>query len=230
MTQQKRDWVRIIGITGATLVLAGGLTLGGLRVAEATGLVTMPTRQHGQGMQNGFGQQGDQGMMGGFGKQNGQGKMGGRRGDRHGDQGMMGGFGQQGGQGNRGMMGGFGQQQAAGDEQLLTHLIQVLTEEQASATAVGATESAAKAIAATRTAQVGELTALLTKWYPSATAPAAQTGNATTVEELRQELLHHSQMLEGLAGSATFEHPELKTWLTGVLATRATEVTTLYSK
>ena len=58
-TSTKRDWVRIIGITGATLVVAGAVTIGGLWAATATGLIEAPTRM---AMMGGRG-----GMMGGRG-------------------------------------------------------------------------------------------------------------------------------------------------------------------
>ncbi|MFZ9858610.1 MAG: hypothetical protein ACO3F2_09820, partial [Roseiflexaceae bacterium] len=64
-TSTKRNWVRIIGITGATLVVAGAVTLGGLWAATTTGLIEAPTRM---GMMGGRG-----GMMGDH-----EGKMGGR--------------------------------------------------------------------------------------------------------------------------------------------------------
>jgi hypothetical protein len=219
MTNTKRDWVRIIGITGATLVLAGGLTLGGLKAAEATGYVTLPER----GMHK-MGHQQD----GGFGMD----QRGGRR--NGGNHGNMGGFGDAQGQGNgRGMMdgSGFGRAQAAGDEQIIQHLLTMLQDEQVSAAALGTTESAAKAIATTRSADIVAVQALLQQWYPDAQAQnAPQTGSATTIDALRQEMLHHSQMLEKINASATFEHPELATWIAKSLVQRATEITTLYSK
>jgi len=227
MTNTKRDWVRIIGITGATLVLAGGLTLGGLKVAEATGYVTLPARgmhKMGQQQDGGFGM----GQMHGFGKD----QRGGRR--NGGKDGAMGGFGDAQGQGNgRGMMdgSGFGQVQAAGDEQIIQHVLTMLQDEQVSAAAVGATESAAKAIATNRSAEIVAIQTLQKQWYPDAVAiTAPQAGSATTIDEFRQEMLHHSQVLENINASATFEHPELATWVAKVLAQRATEITTLYSK
>ena len=128
------------------------------------------------------------------------------------------------------MMDGFGQQAAATDQQVLEHLVQMLTDEQASATAVGATESAAKAIAATRGTQITQLQGFLKSWYPSATVGTGVASGTKTIEELRQELLHHSQLMEGIQSQQSLEHPELSAWIATTLASRATEVTTLYSK
>jgi hypothetical protein len=41
MTTTKRDWIRTIGITGATLITLGALTMGGLYAANATGVITL---------------------------------------------------------------------------------------------------------------------------------------------------------------------------------------------
>jgi hypothetical protein len=145
MTTQKRDWVRTIGFAGAALVIAGGLAMGGLMVARSAGLVTLPSHSTR--------------MMGGqMGRSFGMNQNGGMHGARHRGQGntMMDGFGN-GGQGN-GMMDGFGNggqgmmdnqgsTQAAGDERIVQHIQVILLDEQQSATAIGATESAAKAIA-----------------------------------------------------------------------------------
>jgi len=235
MTTTKRDWVRTIGITGATLVLAGGLTLGGLKIAEATGYVTLPTRGgHMMGPQQGSGFGKDR--TGGFG-------MGQRGGRSHGhEDGMMGGFGaEQGPTNGRGMMDGSGadgmmqfgqgQTQATGDAQIVQHVLMMLQDEQLSAAAIGTSESAAKAIATTRATELAAVQAFQTQWYPAAEAlPTTAKGSATTIDELRQELLHHSQMLEQINASATIEHPELAAWVKNTLAKRATEITTLYSK
>ncbi len=232
MTNKKRDWVRIIGITGATLVLAGGITMGALRVASASGLVTLPGRPAGmmgaRSMGGWFGMNGHD-MKQGRRSQNGM--MDGRSG-----RGMMNGLdqdtqGMMGGAGERGMMHGGAYQSQTGDTRILQHVIVILQNEQLSATAIGAKESAAKTIAATRSAQITAIQALQTKWYPDAqvvTPPSA--GNATSRDELRQLMMHHSQILEQINSTATYEHPELAAWVTSTLATRATEMTTLYSK
>ncbi len=219
MTTQKRDWVRIIGITGAALVIAGGITLGSLKVAEATGYVTLPARaahMKGDGSNGrGFG-------MGGAGAMN-----GGRNHRQHRDGQMN----------NHGMMGsagmGFGRsgQAAAGDEAIVQHVLLMLQAEQQMATELGASESVAQSIAASRAAEVTAITAMQTQWYPdsSAVTPPEIT-KVTSIEEFRQEMLHHSQILEQINAKATYEHPELATWVQATLVKRATEITTLYTK
>jgi len=216
MTTQKRDWVRTIGITGATLAIAGGLTLGGLMVANSAGLVTLPAHtahmMHGK-MNRGIGMSQGSGM----------------RSDRHRGQAhrMRDGF----GYGARGMMDEQRSTQAAGDERIMQHIQIMLLDEQRSATAIGTTESAAKAIAASRSTELSAIQALQIQWYPTAQeATPSNQGSATTIDQLRQEMLHHSKVLEKINTAATFEHPELAAWITRTLANRATEITTLYAK
>ncbi|MFN7472056.1 MAG: hypothetical protein ACK5S9_10480 [Roseiflexaceae bacterium] len=214
MTTQKRDWVRIIGITGATLVIAGGITLGSMKVAEATGYVTLPARAgHMKG--DGFGMDG-------------AGRMNGGRAHRQHRDGQMNGQGMMGGQGM-----GFGRsgQAVTGDAQIVQHVLMMLQSEQQMATDLGASESVAQTIAATRAAEITAITALKKQWYPDATAvtPPVPT-KVTSIDELRQEMLHHLQMLEQINAAATYEHPELATWIQTTLAKRATEITTLYTK
>ncbi len=214
MTTQKRDWVRIIGITGATLVIAGGITLGSMKVAEATGYVTLPARAgHMKG--DGFGMDG-------------AGRMNGGRAHRQHRDGQMNGQGMMGGQGM-----GFGRsgQAVTGDAQSVQHVLMMLQSEQQMATDLGASESVAQTIAATRAAEITAITALKKQWYPDATAvtPPVPT-KVTSIDELRQEMLHHLQMLEQINAAATYEHPELATWIQTTLAKRATEITTLYTK
>jgi hypothetical protein len=214
MTTQKRDWVRIIGITGATLVIAGGITLGSMKVAEATGYVTLPARAgHMKG--DGFGMDG-------------AGRMNGGRAHRQHRDGRMNGQGMMGGQGM-----GFGRsgQAVTGDAQIVQHVLMMLQSEQQMATDLGASESVAQTIAATRAAEITAITALKKQWYPDATAvtPPVPT-KVTSIDELRQEMLHHLQMLEQINAAATYEHPELATWIQTTLAKRATEITTLYTK
>jgi hypothetical protein len=43
-------------------------------------------------------------------------------------------------------------------------------------------------------------------------------------------MLQHSQLLEQINAGATYEHPELASWVQATLAKRATEITTLYTK
>ena len=214
MTTQKRDWVRIIGITGAALVIAGGITLGSLKVAEATGYVTLPARAgHMKG--DGFGMDGAGRMTGG------------RKHRQHGD-GQMGGHGKM---GEHGMAFGRSGQTASGDEEILQHVLMLLQAEQQMATELGTSESVAQSIATTRAGDITAVTALQTQWYPDApavTVPAIT--NVTSIEELRQEMLHHSQVLEQINAKATYEHPELASWVQATLAKRATEIATLYTK
>jgi hypothetical protein len=219
MTTQKRDWVRIIGITGATLVIAGGITLGSLKVAEATGYVTLPARA---GHMKGDGSNGRGFSMGGAGSMN-----GGRTHRQHRD-GQMNGQGMMGG---NGMTFGRSGQTATGDEQIVQHVLMMLQSEQYMATELGASESVAQTIAATRAAEITAITALQTQWYPDGTAVTPPVSmKVTSIDELRQEMLHHSQMLEQINAAASYEHPELATWIQTTLAKRATEITTLYTK
>ena len=223
MTTQKRDWVRIIGITGAALVIAGGITLGSLKVAEATGYVTLPARA---GHMKGDGGQGRGFGMDGIGRMH-----GGRKYRQHRD-GQMAGHGMMGGMmSGSGMTFGRSGQAAAGDEQIVQHVLMMLQSEQQMATELGASESVAQTIAASRAAEITAITALQTQWYPDGTAvtPTVPT-KVTSIDELRQEMLHHSQMLEQINAAATYEHPELATWVQTTLAKRATEITTLYTK
>jgi len=227
MTTQKRDWVRIIGITGAALVIAGGITLGSMKVAEATGYVTLPARAAhmmgdvGQG--RGFGMDGVGRMHDGHKyRQHRDGQMAGH--------GMMGGM-MSGKMNGNGMTFGRSGQAAAGDEQIVQHVLMMLQSEQQMATELGASESVAQSIAASRAAEITAITALQTQWYPDGTAvtPTVPT-KVTSIDELRQEMLHHSQMLEQINAAASYEHPELATWIQTTLAKRATEITTLYTK
>ena len=137
----------------------------------------------------------------------------------------------------QGMMGGNGMtfgrsgQAATGDAQIVKHVLMMLQAEQQMAAELGASESVAQSIAASRAAEITAITALQTQWYPDGTAvtPTVPT-KVTSIDELRQEMLHHSQMLEQINAVATYEHPELATWVQTTLAKRATEITTLYTK
>jgi hypothetical protein len=208
-TSTKRDWVRIIGITGATLVVAGAVTMGGLWAATATGLIDAPTRM---GMMGGRG-----GMMGEHG-----GKMGGRGGMMSEHGGKMGGRG--------GMMGEHGGMyaQAAGDQAYLEHLLIALQNEQAVANLLADTNAAAKVIAESRAKDIATLTELQKSWYPDA-ATATTAVTTATIDDLQELVLHNAAMLERLS-SATFEHPELAMWVTQHMIQRASEIATLYAQ
>lgn len=227
-TSTKRDWVRIIGITGATLVVAGAVTMGGLWAATATGLIEAPARMgmmgdRGSKMGGRGGMMGDHdGMMGGRGGMiDGRGEMGG-----HG--GMMGDRGEMGGHG--GMMGGRGGMyaQAAGDQAYIEHLLIALQNEQAVASLLADTNVAAKAIAESRAKDIVTLTEMQKSWYPdAATASTAMT--AATIDDLQELVLHNAAMLERLS-NVTFEHPELAAWVTQHMIQRASEIATLYAQ
>ena len=241
MTTQKRDWVRIIGITGATLLAAGAITTGGLFAANATGLITLPQPQHGMHM----GQQGGDGMMGGDmgggrgGDHGGRGGRGGDKGGRGGDQGGRGGdqgwggdMMPNGGMGGMGMIGEsgvtrFDGTQISPEEQTLVRAIDMLQHEQALATALAPTSPAAKAIAATRTSEITALTAWVKEWYPSATIPTAPSASGT-LADLRQMIGKHSVQIDHVSTGATFSHSELQQWLKDAVLRRATESTTLF--
>lgn len=214
-TSTKRDWVRIIGITGASLVVAGAVTMGSLWAATATGLIEAPAMR--MGMMGGRGgMMGDHdGMMGGRGgKMAGHGEMGSR-------DGMMGGRGEMGGRG--GMF-----TQSAGDQEYLEHVIIALQTEQNVANLLADTNAAAKVIAESRAKDLAALMDLQKSWYPDAAIPTTSVTTAT-IDDLQELLLHNTAMLERLS-TATFEHPELATWLTQNLIQRANEIASLYGQ
>lgn len=214
-TSTKRDWVRIIGITGASLVVAGAVTMGSLWAATATGLIEAPAMR--------------MGMMGGHDRMMGSrgGKMGG-----HGEMGSRGGkMGGRGEMGSRdGMMGGRGGMftQSAGDQAYLEHMIMALQTEQNVANLLADTNAAAKVIAESRAKDLAALTELQKSWYPDAAIPTTSVTTAT-IDDLQELLLHNTVMLERLS-TATFEHPELATWLTQNLIQRANEIASLYGQ
>lgn len=216
-TSTKRDWVRIIGITGATLVVAGAVTLGGLWAATATGLISAPTPH--MGMMGGRG-----GMMGEHG-----GKMGGRDGMMGEHGGKMGGRGGMMGE-HGGMMDGRSGMfaQAAGDQVYLEHLLMALENEQSVANLLADTNPAAKAIAESRAKDIATLTELQKNWYPNA-ATASTAVTTATIDDLQELVLHNAAMLERLS-TATFEHPELATWVTQHMIQRASEIAALYAQ
>jgi len=227
MTTTKRDWIRTIGITGATLITLGALTMGGLFAANATGVISLPAGRGGQMM---GGRGGHDGMMGG------RGGHGGMMGGRGGHGGMMGGRGGQMMGGHDGMMGGRGgrdgmmqngAQATAADAQVLQHTLHMLQQEQALASALGTSNPTAKAIAASRATDITTISNWLKTWYPNETIPTAPSASGT-VAELRQMMQHHDLMLDKISTNGTFEHPELQKWLTDSLKQRATDVSTLF--
>ena len=227
MTNTKRDWVRTIGITGATLLTIGALTMGGLFVANATGVISLPADRGGQ-MMGRHGGRGGQ-MMGRHGGHGGQ--MMGRHGG-HGGQ-MMG---RQGGRGQGGMMGGgrgqggmmqSGGQATTADAQVLQHTLHMLQQEQALASALGASNPTAKAIAASRATDIVTISNWLKTWYPNETIPTAPSASGTVVE-LRQLMQHHDLKIDQIATNGKFEHPELQKWLADSLKQRARDVSTLF--
>jgi hypothetical protein len=226
MTNTKRDWVRTIGITGATLLTIGALTMGGLFAANATGVISLPAGRDAQmmGRHGGHGGQ-TMGRHGGHG-----GQMMGRHGGR-GQGGMMsGGRGQGGmmggGRGQGGMMQSDGQATTA-DAQVLQHTLHMLQQEQALASALGASNPTAKAIAASRATDIATISNWLKTWYPNETIPTAPSASGTVVE-LRQLMQHHDLKIDQIATNGKFEHPELQKWLADSLTQRARDVSTLF--
>jgi hypothetical protein len=238
MTNTKRDWVRTIGITGATLLTIGALTMGGLFAANATGVISLPAGRGGQmmGRHGGHGGQ----MMGRHGGHGGQmmGRHGGHGGQTMGRHGGHGGqmMGRHGGRGQGGMMGGGrgqgGMMQSDGqattaDAQVLQHTLHMLQQEQALASALGASNPTAKAIAASRATDIATISNWLKTWYPNETIPTAPSASGTVVE-LRQLMQHHDLKIDQIATNGKFEHPELQKWLADSLTQRARDVSTLF--
>lgn len=206
MTTRNRDWVRMIGIAGVVLLVVGAITMGGLFVANASGLVTLPQPMRGK--------HGKSDMNGGM--------FAGRGGKRH-DHGDMH------GRGNNMMpFGGmnFGGTQVAPEADVLLHTIAMLQREQALATALADASPAAKAIATTRATEIATLTAWANQWYPDATVPASPSANGT-ITDLRQMLTKHTLRIDQAGSDVTFTHAELQQWLLDALQRRATESTTL---
>jgi hypothetical protein len=239
MTTTKRDWIRTIGITGATLITLGALTMGGLFAANAAGVITLPAGRAGQmmggrgghdGMMGGRG--GHDGMMGGRGGHDGmmggRGGHGGMMGGRGGHGGMMGGHdGMMGGRGGHGGMMQNGAQATAADAQVLQYTLHMLQQEQALASALGTSNPTAKAIAASRATDITTISNWLKTWYPNETIPTAPSASGT-VAELRQMMQHHDLKLDKVATNGTFAHPELQQWLTDSLKQRAADVSALF--
>ena len=164
MTTRNRDWVRIIGITGVVLLIVGALTMGGLLVANATGLITLPQPMRGMHM-NGMNGMNDDMFGGRGGKQHGHGDMHGRGNDMMPFDGMQ-----------------FGGTQVAPQANVLLHTIAMLQREQALATALADASPAAKAIAATRATEIATLTGWANEWYPDATVPASPSATGTITD------------------------------------------------
>jgi hypothetical protein len=206
MTTRNRDWVRIIGIAGVVLLVIGALTMGGLFVANATGLITLPQPMRGM--------HGKHGMNDGM--------FAGRGGNRHNHGDMH-------GRGNSmmpfdGMK--FGGTQVAPEANVLLHTIAMLQREQALATALADASPAANAIAATRATEIATLTAWANQWYPDATVPSSPSANGT-ITDLRQLLTKHTLHIDQAGTDVTFTHAELQQWLLDALKRRATESSTL---
>ena len=237
MTNTKRDWVRTIGITGATLLTIGALTMGGLFAANATGVISLPADRGGQMMGRHGGRGGNDGMMGGRGGHDGMmGGRGGHGGMMGGRDGMMGGRGGHGGmmggrggqmKGSRGGMMQNGAQATAADAQVLQHTLHMLQQEQALASALGASNPTAKAIAASRATDIATISNWLKTWYHNETIPTAPSASGTVVE-LRQMMQHHDLLIDQVATNGKFEHPELQKWLADSLKQRTRDVSTLF--
>lgn len=217
MTAPRRDWVRVLGITGATLVVAGALTMAGLGIAQATGVVTTPMMgsgsMHGG---NGFG------MM--QGDRDGSGMMG-KRGRMHGGDG----FGMMQGERGRGRGYGDAQQTQMTDETIVLNVIDALQQEQALATALVASNPALQSIADARAQEIAALTSLATAWYPDATIPTAVAASGT-LADLQLLMTENTSHLQRMTAKLTFEHEELSTWVTNALQSRAQEMPLLYGE
>jgi hypothetical protein len=229
-TSTKRDWVRMIGITGTTLIVAGAVTMGGLWTATATGLIDVPTRIGNMGGRGGMmGEYG--GNMGGRGGMMGEygGNMGGRGGMMGEYGGNMGGRGGMMGE-HGGNMGGRGGMFARmmGDQSYLTHLLVALQNEQAIANLLADSNTAAKVIAESRAKDIAALTELQKTWYPDSAIPSTTVSTAT-IDDLKVVLLQNTVMIERIS-DATFEHPELATWLNQHMIQRANEIANLYGQ
>ena len=222
-TSTKRDWVRMSGITGASVVVAGAVTMGGLGAARATGLVDVPSRigmmgKHGGNMDGRGGMMGEHGgNMGGRG-----GMMGEHGGNMGGRGGMMGEHG-----GNMGGRGGMFARMM-GDQSYLTHLLVVLQNEQSIANFLADSNTAAKVIAESRAKDIAVLTELQKTWYPDAAIPSTTVSTAT-IDDLKAVLLQNTVMIERIS-DVTFEHPELATWLNQHMIQRANEIASLYGQ
>jgi hypothetical protein len=116
----------------------------------------------------------------------------------------------------------------AGDQVYIQQLLITLQTEQNVAKLLADTNTAAKVIAESRAKDIAALTELQKTWYPDAAVPSTSVTTAT-IDDLQQLLLHNTAMLERLS-TATFEHPELTTWVTQNLVQRANEIVSLYAQ
>lgn len=223
MTTPRRDWVRIIGLTGATLMVAGAVTLGGLGIGRATGLIDASQFPQGRG----------NGMMGGRGHmQDGLGMMQGRGDGRmHGGRGhMQDGFGMMQGRGH--MEDGFGmmgQAQSISEADVLVGALSALQAEQALAQALVADHPELAAVVSARSADIATLSGWLESWYPETAAPVA-TAASGSIEDLQLLMMHNSQHLLKAASMTSGEHAELTQWLSDGVIKRATEFATVYGQ
>jgi hypothetical protein len=209
MTTVRRDWVRIIGLTGAALMVAGAVTLGGLTIGRATGLIdaSLFPKMRGNGMMHGRGHMdGGAGMMGG-------------RGD-----GMMGGRGHK--EGGFGMM---GQAQSVSEADVLVKALSALQAEQSLAQALVADYPELAPVVSARTADIATLSDWLGSWYPDAVVPTAEAATGS-IEDLQWLMLHNSQHLLKAASTTSGEHAELTQWLADVAVNRAAEFAAVYGQ
>jgi len=210
MTTPRRDWVRIIGLTGATLMVAGAVTLGGLGIGRATGLIDASQFLQGRG----------NGMMGGRGRmQDGLGMMQGRGDGRmHGGRGHM--------EDGFGMM---GQAQSISEADVLVGALSALQAEQALAQALVADHPELAAVVSARSADIATLSGWLESWYPETAAPVA-TAASGSIDDLQLLMMHNSQHLLKAASMTSGEHAELTQWLSDGVIKRATEFATVYGQ
>lgn len=210
MTTPRRDWVRIIGLTGATLMVAGAVTLGGLGIGRATGLIDASQFPQGRG----------NGMMGGRGHmQDGLGMMQGRGDGRmHGGRDHM--------EDGFGMM---GQAQSISEADVLVGALSALQAEQALAQALVADYPELAAVVSARSADIATLSGWLESWYPETAAPVA-TAASGSIEDLQLLMMHNSQHFLKAASMTSGEHAELTQWLSDGVIKRATEFATVYGQ
>ncbi len=230
MTTPRRDWVRIIGLTGATLMVAGAVTLGGLGIGRATGLIDASQfpQGRGDGMMRGRGHMDD-----GFGMMQGRGE--GRHGGRgHMDngfgmmQGQMGGFGMMQGQAIDGF-GMMGQTQSVSEADVLVSVLSALQAEQALAQTLVADHPELAAVVSARNADIATISGWLQSWYPDTAVPSVSAVSGS-IEDLQVLMMHNSQHLLKAASLTSGEHAELTQWLSDVVVKRATEFATVYGQ
>jgi len=217
MTTVRRDWVRIIGLTGATLMVAGAVTLGGLTIGRATGLIdaSLFPKMRGNGMMHGRGH-----MDGGAGM------MGGRGDDTMGGRGHMDGGGRGHKEGGFGMM---GQAQSVSEADVLVEALSALQAEQSLAQALVADHPELAPVITARTADIATLSGWLSSWYPDAVVPTAAAATGS-IEDLQWLMMHNSQHLLKATSMTSGEHAELTQWLTDAVGKRASEFAAVYGE